>query len=524
MSVGRRTLLLPAPGGKERADPGHSVVVVGGGIAGVAAATVLAERGVHVTLLEKEQHLGGRMGAWSAERRDGERFEMERGFHAFFRQYYNLRALLRRIDPDLRFLRALADYPILGPDGLVQSFANLPRRTPHNIVALTRRTRPLGWRALLRVNKRRALEMLAFDMERTYARWDETSAALYLDSLRFPPAARPLLFDVFSHSFFNPEAEMSAAELLMMFHFYFTGNPEGLVFDVARQPFSRSIWEPFAVYLRRLHVELCCGEEGLALRRHAGSAPGGDSASDAAKGAGNSSNGASQPLWQVVTSRRVYPAHAVVLAVTVPALQSIVQRSADLDDPAWRNAIAVQRPTRPFAVWRLWLDGPVRAGRTAFVGTTGVGGLDNISLYHLFEDESREWSARHGGSVVELHAYAVAAGADEARLRRDMLRGLHHFYPETAQLRILDGFWLLRQDCPAFSPGTYAARPTVATPHPGVTVAGDFVKLPLPSALMERAAAAGFLAANLLLARLGVRPEPIECIPPRGILSGLPLG
>ena len=27
---------------------------------------------------------------------------MSRGFHAFFRQYYNLRALLRRADPGLR--------------------------------------------------------------------------------------------------------------------------------------------------------------------------------------------------------------------------------------------------------------------------------------------------------------------------------------------------------------------------------------------------------------------------------------
>ena len=31
--------------------------------------------------------------------------------------------------------------------------------------------------------------------------------------------ARRMLFDVFAHSFFNPEEEMSAAELLMMFHF-----------------------------------------------------------------------------------------------------------------------------------------------------------------------------------------------------------------------------------------------------------------------------------------------------------------
>ena len=43
---------------------------------------------------------------------------------------------------------------------------------------------------------------------------------------------------------------MSAAELLMMFHFYFTGNPEGLLFDVVNRPLSSAIWEPFSAWLR----------------------------------------------------------------------------------------------------------------------------------------------------------------------------------------------------------------------------------------------------------------------------------
>ena len=66
-------------------------------IAGVAAATALCERGVDVTLLEREAQLGGRASGFSTTIATGERVEMERGFHAFFRQYYNLRALLRRI-------------------------------------------------------------------------------------------------------------------------------------------------------------------------------------------------------------------------------------------------------------------------------------------------------------------------------------------------------------------------------------------------------------------------------------------
>lgn len=499
MARGARELHLPLVDGPRTAPAGRTAIVVGGGLAGVAAATVLAERGVRVTLIEREKYLGGRAGAWSERLSTGESFEMERGFHAFFRQYYNLRALLRRIDPELDLLVPLEDYPILGPNGEVQTFSDLPTRTPFNVAALTRRSSTLSLRDLRRVNGRRALEMLTFDRERSYARRDRMSAAEYLDSLRFPPRARRLLFDVFSHSFFNPESEMSAAELLMMFHYYFTGNPEGLVFDVARRPFSRSIWEPFGRYLDELGVTIRAGESGRSVERP--------------RAAG----------WRVLTDDGGFEADLLVLALTVPALQGLVAASACFDEGAWRETIESLELTNPFAVWRLWLDRPTKPGRAPFVGTTGMGPIDNISLYHLFEDESRAWYERHGGAVVELHAYAVEPGADDEALRGQLLAALHELYPETRDARILEQRYLIKQDCPAFAPGSDAARPPVETPFDGLAVAGDFVKLPIPSALMERAVASGFLAANHLLALDGVRSEPIRSIPPRGLLAGFPV-
>jgi len=59
----------------------------------------------------------------------------------------------------------------------------------------------------------------------------------------------------------------------------------------------------------------------------------------------------------------------------------------------------------------------------------------------------------------------------------------------------------------------------VATPFPRIALAGDLVKLPFPSALMERAAASGFLAANHFLA--GQRPEPVRSVADRGLLAAL---
>src|SRR5699024_6237746 len=64
--------------------------------------------------------------------------------------------------------------------------------------------------------------------------------------------------------------------------------------------------------------------------------------------------------------------------------------------------------------------------------------------------------------------------------------------------------------------GGYADRPTVRTPHSGLVVAGDLVRTGLPVALMERAATSGFLAADALLERWGLRGHTLWTVPDRG--------
>lgn len=500
VGLGRREVRGVTRGTRDRVEDRTHVIVVGGGLAGVSATCVLAERGVHVTLVEKEPFLGGRVSAWTEYLPDGTPFQMERGFHAFFRQYYNLRNLLRRIDPELSRLRPLDDYPILGPEGAIESFADLPKTPPLNLMALLRRTQFVSFKDLRGVDQARAKLMLMFDPSRTYADHDRMTAREYLDSLRFPPRARQMLFDVFSHSFFNPESGMSAAEMLMMFHFYFLGNPEGLVFDVLDEPFSDALWKPMERYLVSHGVELRLGSAVERIEQRE-------------KGA----------RWAVVMGEETLEADAVVLAVHVPALQAIFGASPDLqNDPELVRSIDSLGVTLPFAVWRLFLDRPADESRHPFVGTAGHGLLDNISLYERFEGESRRWALRTGGSVVELHAYAVPHDDIDA-IKRELWENTVALYPELSGAKVLHESWLWRQDCPSFGPGSHAMRPRVATPYGNVVLAGDFVKLPFPTALMERATASGMLAANHLLDRWDVRGEPLYSVPPRGFMASLPL-
>ena len=486
----------PHPQGLAQVPGGTTAIVVGGGIAGLAASCVLAERGVKVTVCEREPFLGGRAGSWPDKLADGTPFEMERGFHAFFRQYYNLRNLLKRVDPCLEALAPTEDYPLLGPDGRRESFAGLPKRAPFNLIALMWRSPTLSLGDLLRIDGPTAHEMLAYDPEQTYARWEQRTAKEYLDALDFPADARRMLFDVFAHSFFNPESTFSAAELLMMCHYYFLANPEGLIFDVSRRPFGRAFWEPLVRYLsergtrvlRRTTVDrLDARPEGWVVRL----------------------SGETQSLQ----------ADGVVLAVTVPALKAIVAASPALKDSDWYEQVQQLDVTNRFAVWRKWLDRPVLPHRAPFAGTTGLGILDNISIYEKLEDESARWAAQRGGSVVELHAYSLPNDMSHDAIRADLLRGLYSVYPETRPARVVEERFFVQQDCPAFPPGTYTQRPGVKTPFGGLALAGDFVRMPFPTALMERAAASGFSAANTLLARYGVRSEPLFSVARRGLLS-----
>ncbi|MGW4487442.1 FAD-dependent oxidoreductase [Amycolatopsis sp. NPDC004368] len=493
----RRLVTHPAPRGLGSAgqlDRLPRVAVVGAGIAGLTAATGLAERGVEVTLYEREDHLGGRVGAWPARLADGTAVTMSRGFHAFFRQYYNLRALLTRTDPRLERLTALADYPLLDAHGRTDTFGGLPVTPPLNALAFALRSPTFRLRDLLALDGRAALPLATVCVPGIYERLDHLDAATFLERINFPGAARHLAFEVFSRSFFADPRALSAAELAVMFHLYFLGSNEGLIFDVPTEPFSRALWTPLAEYLCARGVTIHLGTEVENIEK--------------SRGAFHVTAGSSEEF------------DAVVLACEVGGLQSLIEASPGLGTDVWRASIAGLCAAPGFLVRRLWLDHAVAASRPAFMGTGSVPPLDNISVLDRYEGEARDWARKTGGSVVELHAYA-AATTDVEVLSKQLDERLREIYPETAAARAVSELTLWREDCPLFRVGGFADRPTVRTATPGLVLAGDGIRIDLPVALMERAAATGWAAANALLASWGVTGHPLRSVPNRGRLASL---
>src|SRR5439155_23534292 len=148
------------------------VAVIGGGIAGCSAATVLAERGARVTLYEASPQLGGRAAAWPVTLADGTAVVVDHGFHGYFRQYYNLRRMLGRVGARLA---PLGDYPAVSPSWPKESFARLPRRAPWSLIALVARSPSSRVRDLVRMDGAAASPPLRLDPESTFADLDHVT-------------------------------------------------------------------------------------------------------------------------------------------------------------------------------------------------------------------------------------------------------------------------------------------------------------------------------------------------------------
>jgi isorenieratene synthase len=483
-----RAVRHPAPAGAPRSDGQRPVLVAGGGIAGLAAATGLAERGVPVRMVEAQPQLGGRVRAWPV-RHGNAQVTMSRGFHAFFRQYYNLRSLLRRADPGLDQLIPLEDYPLVLADGHRDSFATIPRTPPLSIATFVAQSPSFTLAALTRVDVPAALELLDVDFPATFSRYDGESASQFLDRLRFPSGARHLALEVFARSFFAHPSEFAAGELVAMFHSYFTGSAEGLLFDVPRDDYDTSLWAPLGRHLAGLGVQTQTSETVEAL------ADGGDGSIRVTLGSGE----------QLGVSG--------VVVATDPATTRRLVTTSGLFGEEYADRVGATRNAPPFAVWRLWLDRRADGERSPFLGTSGFGPLDNISLLERFEDGARRWSETSGGSVVELHAYALPHGFVAAEVQAELLHHLGVLYPELADAAVLAQEWLLSEDCPLAGTAPWQLRPEVATPDPRVVLAGDGIRCDYPVALMERAATTGWLAANALLAREGVAGHDLWTVP-----------
>jgi isorenieratene synthase len=220
-------------------------------------------------------------------------------------------------------------------------------------------------------------------------------------------------------------------------------------------------------------------------------------------------------------ARETIPLDYVVVACEVRGVKAVLGASDHCASPELARRVSSLGEAEPYVVYRIWLDRPVRDAKATFFTCARFRYLDSLAVYSNLQEPYIGWARRTGGSVVELHAYAIApedqASADviAAALRDEMLRVL----PELAGAKVLHAEYQQQSNFSRWAPGDHALRPTTETPIANLFLAGDHVHLPVAVALMEGATMSGRFAANAILRREGLREIPIPTVAEKGPLA-----
>ena len=482
-----------------RLEQPRKVAVIGGGLAGIAAASTLGARGYAVTLFEAQSYLGGKLGSWPVELSPGKHEWVSHGYHAFFRHYYNLNRFLDSLGARQKF-KAISDYRILLPGGGEFSFGELENTPVLNLLSLARQGVYRLGEVMAAPTRDLMGVFLEYDPVATFAQLDGMSYAEF-DRRAQLPARLKMAFNTFARAFFADEEKLSMAELVKGFHTYYLGHDGGLVYDHPVQDYEASLLAPIRARLAESGVEVRLSTPVVRL--------------------GKPSPRPSPPRGE---GERFHvngeEFSRVVLAADVVGTRAVLESAEGLEgiDPR----LLKLRPGQRYAVLRLWLDLSARTTLPVFVITDRHRLLDAITFCDRTEAESAAWVRRNGGSVVELHCYAVPDDLAEEEVRTVLVAELSKFLPELEKARVLHDHFQLRRDFPASHVGMNEQRPGTDTGIDGLFCAGDWVKLPFPAMLMEAAFSSGLVAANKILAGDGLREEPIESVPLRGLLAGIP--
>ena len=209
-----------------------------------------------------------------------------------------------------------------------------------------------------------------------------------------------------------------------------------------------------------------------------------------------------------------------IVASDVRGTRTLVKAS-ELKRPEFESKVASLGEADPYAVYRLWIDRPIHSAEFPFYTVSGYTYTDSISLYSHFQEPFISWAKTHGGTVVELHAYAIAPKdiRPEEEIKATMLEELHTMFPETREAKVLQELFMQQSNFSRWAPGDHARRPEIETPYSNLFLAGDWVKVDAPVFLMEAAAFTGRMAANLIFRQELLKPVPLPIVPMQGLFA-----
>jgi monoamine oxidase len=484
---------------------GRRVVVIGGGLAGIAAALDCAEAGARVTLLEVRRRLGG--AAYSFER-DGLR--IDNGQHVFLRRCVAYRALLARLGSQRGVsVQQRLEIPVLRPgaDPVLLRRNRLP--APLHLAGALARYRPLT--IAQRIGAARTALALA--------RLDPNDQAL--DQVRFGDwLARHgqgsdvvgALWDLIALPTLNlPAAQASLALGAFVFRNGLLSSADAADIGFHSRTLSETIGDPALRVLREAGVEVRLGWRAERLERtadgfevhgrggrgttgEAGQGDGGDGQSgDGGNGGGQDGGGESEDSAAGGAGDGL---SAEVAIVAVPHARAATLL-AELTPEVARRLGALG--SSPIVNLHIVYDRPVC--ELAFAAGVGT------PVQYLF-DRTSAAGAPAGSQylAVSLSGAEREMGMSVDALRERYLPALRELLPRARNAKV-ERFLATREHAATFraAPGVAALRPSAATSVPGLVLAGNWTATGWPATL-EGAVLSGHTAARQALRELGVVP------------------
>ncbi len=441
-------------------------IVVGGGFAGLAAATLLAERGTRVLLLEARPYLGGRARSWIDPETGS---TVDNGQHLFMGCYRDTLILLDRLGTRDRLdLQARLSVPFVEPGGGISRFS-LPSLPLFSLSLLAGLLRFPG----LSYRERLGLLRVAREVRRRPSRrpkpdpLDHVSLASWLETLGQSERADERLWHPLAIAALNEEPRRaSAAMFLPVLSGLLLSGAEGSRLGVPRVGLSDLYAEPAAHYLR---------QHGSEVRLRAQVR---EVLFDRERCAGVLlADGGRLQAQRVVAA--VPPAELLEMLPAEIAAQPFFAGSARLE-------------TSPIVSVYLWFGSPLTD--LPYAGLIG-GEWQWMFNRHAF-------AGRGGaGAGVTLVCSAARSFAEASRetLVRKALDDLHRFFPASRRLAPRHSL-VIKEKRATMSPapGSSALRPPWRTPYAGLHLAGDWTATGLP-ATIEGAVISGHACARQVL-------------------------
>ncbi len=436
------------------------VVVVGGGLAGIAAALAAADGGAQVALVERRARLGGL--TWSF-RRHGLSFD--NGQHVFLRCCTAYRAFLHRLDAaDQVTLQRRLDVPVVAPGGRTAHIRRdgLPSPLHLGRSLLSYGHLSVGDRARL---GRAVVGLRGLDLDDPALDAETFGAWLARHGQR--PAAVAGLWDLVTLPTVNlPAAEASLALGAKVFRTGLLDTNDGADIGWSLVPLGDLHGANAARALEAAGVEVVLGTAVDRLD---------------VDGAGD--------RFTVGAGGRDLEAEGVVCALAPEAAAALL--------PAGARPDVSRLGASPIVNVHLVLDRRV----TDLPLAAAVG-----SPVQFVFDHTAASGLTGGGQCLTISL--SAADAEIGRRPEALIAGFHaalgDLFPAARHARLVDGV-VSREHRATFrgAPGSGAGRPPAATPVPGLALAGAWCATGWP-ATMEGAVRSGTAAATALLDRAGV--------------------